>query len=398
MEDYYLGAGEAPGVWLGQGADALGLQGEVAPEDLREVLVGRSPDGQELARAPAGRERVPGYDLTFSAPKSVSLLHALGNARLQYLVVSAHEDAVAAALGYLEREAALLRRGHAGREQVPAEGLVAAAFRHRVSRALDPALHTHVLVANLGRSADGRTGALDGRALYRHQTTAGYLYQAELRHRLSHWLGVEWGPVRRGMADLEGVPREVVRAFSRRRVEIEAALAQAGTHSRRAAEVAALATRGAKADGRLPHHRVGEWESRAEALGFGPREFGEVLGRAPAPKLDIERLERLVEELGGPEGLTRQASTFTRPEVVRALAAGLGPARAPRTSSAWPRSSWRPSAWSRWPPSAARVATPRRSSSGWRASSWRWPWPARTPARALPRPRRCATRWRAAPR
>ena len=314
-------------------------------------------------------------------------------------MVSAHEDAVAAALDYLEREAALLRRGHAGREQVPAEGLVAAAFRHRVSRALDPALHTHVLVANLGRSADGRTGALDGRALYRHQTTAGYLYQAELRHRLSHWLGVEWGPVRRGMADLEGVPREVVRAFSRRRVEIEAALAREGTHSRRAAEVAALATRGAKADGRLPHHLVGEWESRAEALGFGPREFGEVLGRAPAPELDVERLERLVGGAGRPRGTHAPGLDLHPPR------GGAGAGRGARARRERPgrrapgrRRSWPPSAWSRWPPSAACAATPRRSSSGWRASSWRSPWPARTPARASPRPRRCATRWRAAPR
>lgn len=72
-------------MWLGQGADALSLQGEVAPEDLRGVLAGRSPDGQEFARAPARRERVPGYDLTFSAPKSVSLLHAFGNTRRQRL-------------------------------------------------------------------------------------------------------------------------------------------------------------------------------------------------------------------------------------------------------------------------------------------------------------------------
>jgi conjugative relaxase-like TrwC/TraI family protein len=219
LEDYYLGAGEAPGAW-GAGAEALGLQGEVAPEDLRAVLEGRAPDGEQLADAPPGRARVPGFDLTFSAPKSVSLLHALGPPAVQSEMVAAHEAAVAAALGYLERHAAFLRRGAGGHELVPAQGLVAAAFRHRLSRAQDPALHTHVLVANLARSADGRAGALDGRALYRHAGTAGHLYQPELRHQLSRRLDIEWRPVRHGLAEIEGVPAEVLRAFSRRRAEI----------------------------------------------------------------------------------------------------------------------------------------------------------------------------------
>ena len=81
VEDHYLGAGEAPGVWLA-GAEGLGLEGEVAPEDLRAVLGGRAPDGEQLAVAPPGRARVPGFALTFSAPKSVSLLHALGPAEV----------------------------------------------------------------------------------------------------------------------------------------------------------------------------------------------------------------------------------------------------------------------------------------------------------------------------
>ena len=257
-----------------------------------------APDGQELARAPAGRERVPGYDLTFSAPKSVSLLHALGNTRLQYLVVAAHEDAVAAALDYLEREAALLRRGHGGREQVAAQGLVAAAFRHRVSRALDPALHTHVLVANLARSADGRSGALDGRALYRHQTTAGYLYQAELRHRLAHgsaWSGARcagaWPTLRASRArwcapSAAGAPR------SRRRWRHGAPTAAAPPRWPRSHPRG----QGGRA---LPHHLLPEWQARAEELGFGPRELGGVLDRTPAPERESGSWSILA-ELAGP--------------------------------------------------------------------------------------------------
>ncbi len=97
VEDYYLGAGEAPGLWLA-GAAALGLEGEVAADDLRAVLEGRAPDGEQLAVAPPGRPRVPGFDLTFSAPKSVSILHALGSPAVQSEAVAAHEEAVAAAL------------------------------------------------------------------------------------------------------------------------------------------------------------------------------------------------------------------------------------------------------------------------------------------------------------
>ena len=140
----------------------------------------------------------------------MSLLYALGGSNLRRQVAGAHEASVAAALRYLERNAAFLRRGHAGRELVAARGLVAAAFRHRTSRAQDPALHTHVLVANVATDAGGRSGALDGRALYRHAATAGYLYQAELRHRLALDLGVVWGEVRRGQAEITGVPMSVL--------------------------------------------------------------------------------------------------------------------------------------------------------------------------------------------
>ena len=216
VEDYYLAEGEAPGRWLSEGG--LALAGEVEAEDLRALLAGRDPHSDDqLVPAPPGRPRTPGFDLTFSAPKSVSLLYALGDSEVQGQTIEAHERAVAAAIGYLEGHAAFLRRGRAGAQRVPAVGLVAAGFRHRASRAGDPALHTHVLVANLGQDGAGRFGALDSRAIYRAAKTAGYLYQAELRHQLSTSLGVEWRPVTKGAAEIEGVPPEVIDAFSARR-------------------------------------------------------------------------------------------------------------------------------------------------------------------------------------
>jgi conjugative relaxase-like TrwC/TraI family protein len=135
-----------------------------------------------------------------------------------------------------------VRRGHGGAIVEEASGLVAAAFRHRTSRAGDPQLHTHVLVANLGRGVDGRWSALDGRRLYSEARAASFIYQAVLRAELTRTVGVEWGRVRGGIGEVVGVPRAVREAFSRRRVEIEAALEGRGTDGPRAAEAAALAT------------------------------------------------------------------------------------------------------------------------------------------------------------
>ncbi len=142
------------------------------------------------------------------------------------------------ALGYLERQAAVARRGPAGCISVRGHGLVAAAFLHRTSRAGDPQLHTHVVVANLVQADDGRWSALDGRRLYAHAKTAGYLYEARLRAELTRELGVEWTPVRNGIADIAGVPRSVLQAFSRRRAQIDAGARRAAARVEpRAAQV-----------------------------------------------------------------------------------------------------------------------------------------------------------------
>ncbi len=229
VEDYYTARGEVPGRWVGSGAPDVGLGGRVADADLHAVLSGVDPvSGRVLAGC--GR-RVPGFDATFSAPKSVSLLYALGDIETRAAAVAAHEAAVDAALGYLERHAAKGRRGHGGIVQVETGGFVAAAFRHRTSRLGDPQLHTHVLIANMAKGVDGQWGALDGRLLYLHKRTAGYLYQAQLRANLVRGLGVEWSPVRKGMAELAGIPQAVLRAFSRRRAEIELRMAERDVHT-----------------------------------------------------------------------------------------------------------------------------------------------------------------------
>lgn len=172
-EDYYAGEGEAPGRWSGDGASELELSGEVERAELQAVLAARDPRTAEALPRFVRKDRVPGFDVTFSAPKSVSVLWALADRETAERIRSAHERAVGAALGYLEREAAFTRLGHDGHTAVRGEGFVAAAFGHRMSRAGDPQLHTHVLVANLIRTPDGQWRSLDGQRLYRRAKSAG---------------------------------------------------------------------------------------------------------------------------------------------------------------------------------------------------------------------------------
>jgi conjugative relaxase-like TrwC/TraI family protein len=159
------------------------------------------------------QRKVLAYDLTFSAPKSVSVLFGLGDRTVAPVVRDVHDQAVADALGYIERNAVWTRRGQGGHRVLRGEGVKVAAFRHRSSRAGDPQLHTHAVVAN-ETVAEGRATTLDGRALYAHAKTAGYLYEASLRRGLTEALGVEWEPTRKGIAEIRGVDDRVLKHFS----------------------------------------------------------------------------------------------------------------------------------------------------------------------------------------
>jgi conjugative relaxase-like TrwC/TraI family protein len=325
VEDYYLGSGEAPGYWLATGAEDLGLTGEVGDNALRALLRGLDPrSGERLANSSRSkRDRVPGFDLTFRAPKSVSLLHALGPKEASNQVVSAHDTAVAAALAYLERHASSSRRGKGGKNKIASKGFIGAAFRHRTSRSGDPLLHTHVLVANIIEGQDGRWGALDARRLYIQAKTAGYLYQAHLRAELTRRLGVEWTPVRNGAADIEGISRKVIRAFSKRRREIESAMGRTGKSSAKAAEMAALATRKAKDYRVSPALLLPEWQGRAERLGLDYETMRSLTGRTAWRLPSADELQRVALELAGPSGLTAQASSFSRREVIQGFCESL---------------------------------------------------------------------------
>ena len=302
LDEYYTGAGEAAGVWVGGGIDALGLTGDVDPASLRAVLAGLAPgtgltpNGTTLRSHP---RRVPGFDLTFAVPKSVSVAYALADRRVQHLIVTACEAALADTLGWLEREACFVRRGTNkaenrkswgeawGTRRMIARGFVGAAYRHRTSRAGDPHLHWHVLVANMAQGIDGRWSALDGRAIYDTARTGGAVFQAAMRRELSAALGVEWGPKHKDAAEIAGISGRVLREFSQRHEQIAEWLEDIGESGPAAAAAAQRATRPAK---QVPADFAAvesQWHTRAEALGWGPAQL-EQLQASAVPETVVE--------------------------------------------------------------------------------------------------------------
>jgi conjugative relaxase-like TrwC/TraI family protein len=343
LDDYYTGAGEAVGEWTGGGATSMGLAGGVVASDLRAVMAGLAPgtaltpNGEQVQ---ARKNRVPGFDLTFSVPKSVSVLYALGDPLLQGMVVESAEAALAEALSWLEREACFVRRGtnyrgaqvdasRWGTRRMATSGFVAARFPHRTSRAGDPHLHWHVLVANIARGVDGRWTALDGQALYANKRAAGVVFQTVLRAQLTRRLGVEWGPVRSDTAEVAGVPGSVLTLFSTRREQIREWLDDHGRAGPAAAAEAMAATRPPKAD--VPDQGLqGNWIARAVEAGWGPAQLEDLL-QTPVTATNSTGSDPVVPDDAFPDWLgelvrsrlTAHDSTFTRGEVLQAVAGSL---------------------------------------------------------------------------
>jgi conjugative relaxase-like TrwC/TraI family protein len=319
-EDYYSGEGEAEGYWLGDAAEDLGLQGKVDPDQLVAMLTGTNPaSGEPFGMQHVADGPVPGFDLTFSAPKSVSLLWALGGSPVGAEVKEAHAAAVDAALDYMQREACWTRRGKGGREFVHGDGFLAAGYTHRSSRAGDPQLHTHVLAAN-ATFAEGRWTRLYHPAIYEHAKAAGYIYEAHLRDELTRRLGVRWKEVANGIAEIRGFDPDHLRAFSTRRQEILEAAGEGA--SARALQIATLATREAKDRDLTTESLRDLWREKAEEIGLDRESIRATLGherQAPEGQVAVADVEA---------ALTAHASHFDRRDVIQAVADCL-PAGAP---------------------------------------------------------------------
>lgn len=288
--------------WTGKGAAALGLSGGVHREQFMELLEGKV-DGQELGKwarnektGEMEREHRPGIDLTFSAPKSVSLLAEVAGSEE---VSKAHDVAVERAITYLERAAAQARATAGGVTSREDTGnLVVAKFRHDTSRELDPQTHTHAVVLNITQRADGQWRSISNEELLGHIKAAGAYYRAELAGQLSA-MGYE---IERTHADgrfeVRGFTKEQLEHFSQRSGQIEQALAERGKNRQTATteekQIAALDTRQAKKEvDRGPLHE--EWLSRAKDVGIEwdkiPRDKGVTFARESSAELYLRAKE-----------------------------------------------------------------------------------------------------------
>ena len=221
LPNYYLQSGEPRGVWLGDGAPMLGLSGEVDDDAFLALIAGMDPHrpDRHLGRR-YNEDSVRGFDVTASAPKSVSILFALGDDDIRREVLDAHDAAVTALAGWIERHAHTRYRIGGEVAVVDAEGIVAAMFRQHTSRALDPQLHTHLVIANRVKSPDGRWLALDARLIKGDQRTLSALYHAGLRAELAQRLGVVWNTPENGIAEIRDVPDELLAEFSMRTAQM----------------------------------------------------------------------------------------------------------------------------------------------------------------------------------
>lgn len=275
-EDYYEKGGEPPGRWMGWLADDMGLQGNVKDGQLKAMFEGYHPDtGEQLAKN-AGEEHKAGWDLAFSAPKSVSTVWAVADESTRAEIQAAQDEAVKAALAFLEQHA-FSSRDRQGNTQ--ADKLLSVAYPHSTSREQDPQLHTHLLVANLAQRIDGSFCSIDFDT--RWKMSAGAVYRAELASRMQT-LGFQ---VERDADSFQiaGVPASLVEECSKRRQQIEAILEENGYSSAKAAEVAALASRTTK---EIIHRDelFKRWHEAALEHGFTPESVAQLRFPAQAPQ------------------------------------------------------------------------------------------------------------------
>lgn len=265
-DNYYTPEENAEaGVWGGEGACALGLSGQVERDQFESILNGRLPDGEMVGQVEGRRL---GLDLTFSMPKSASILALVSGDRR---ILDAHLAAVKSTMSQLvEKQFAESRNYERSRSGEPQKtgNLVYALFAHDTSRALDPQGHIHAVVANLTRDPKGTWKALWNGEIWKNNTTIGQFYHAAFRAQLQK-LGYETEAVgKHGSFEIKGVPSEVIKAFSARANEIEAKIAETGATSLATKKQITLYTRDPKL---VPEDRgtlVEGWQQRAAALAF----------------------------------------------------------------------------------------------------------------------------------
>ncbi|MCU1497584.1 MAG: hypothetical protein JWM47_1537 [Acidimicrobiales bacterium] len=328
---YYLDCDEPEGVWRGRGAGALGLTGTLDDDDFLGLMAGLDPNtGNDLGSRHTERT-VRGFDVTCSAPKSLSVLFAVGDDHTRGQVLAAHDAAVAAMVDWIERHAHCRHRVNGEIWTVDAQGIAAAQFRQHTSRELDPQIHTHVVIANRVIAPDGRWLALDGRTIKRDQRTLSAIYHAGLRAELTERLGVHWHEPTNGIAEMADMDPAVLEEFSTRTRAVQNVLDRKvdrftdtlgrdpTPRERWALErEAVLASRPTKTSADAPTLHQ-EWAERLAGLGVEPeRLVRSVVGRARPAEVDLFTAGRIQSQ--AIESLSEHQSTWRAAEIDREVA------------------------------------------------------------------------------
>lgn len=310
-DDYYVGDGPAElSEWGGKGAEALGLKGQVSKDDFEKLLDGKLPDGS-IVNTNANRRA--GIDLTFSMPKSASLMIQLGGDKR---VLEAQASAVKSVMAYLEKHFAEARdySRNGNGEPVRTGNLVYALFQHDTSRKLDPQNHTHAVIAAMTLDKAGKWKALWNGEIWKNNSVLGSIYNAALRSNLEK-LGYQTEITgKHGQFEIKGVPRDVIDAFSQRRQDI---LATAERLGRSPTETEAMReitkrTRDPKLNPDDKQALKAEWARRAEGLGFDAKALAEqAMSRSQlSAEAKLGTAERVREAIND---IRANARIYTRP-------------------------------------------------------------------------------------
>ena len=328
-DNYYAKESDAGGgVWHGEGAQSLELNGKaVTPEEFIKILSGDMPNGQKLYRVINGEKKhIAGFDMTFSAQKSLSVLTEIfGQTELS----EAHDNAVLSTLNWVEKNALKTRKWNnetKSQDEVGDQKMIAALFKHDVSRNEDPQLHTHCVVANAVQGEDGKFRSLHSPELFHNKMLIGMIYRAELAKNINNQhLAKIIRTHPDGRFELAGVSSELIKEFSSRSKEIEEYLGE-GTHSAEDKAKAALHTRGKKTESDRSTLKD-EWRRQTKDLGFTQSMVEESV-RSAMDSMFIATRGRLIppDALGNAtEILSENSSTFTRRDLLKTtLSEGIG--------------------------------------------------------------------------
>ncbi|AUZ85142.1 MobF family relaxase [Methylophaga nitratireducenticrescens] len=303
-EDYY--AADEPGQWLGTGSEALGLQGEVNATDFARMLLAIDEDDKPMVIGGGEADRRAGWDLTFSAPKSVSSLWAVADDQTHDAIEQAHANAVETAMTWLEESGGISARRGKGGAELECAALVAARFDHGTSREQDPQIHSHCFVMNLAQRQDGSWGAIQSKEFFSRKMAAGALYRSALADQLQQ-LGFGIERDKKSFAVI-GVPDQLQQEWSKRRGQVLAEIAAHGGRTAKSAEAAALNSRRGK-EGISQDLLLDRWKKEAAEHDF----FAETVSDLQAQKNDRPEPMQSSSELW--RELTKHASTISERQV-----------------------------------------------------------------------------------